>query len=337
MARPALAFLTLAVSVVGLLTASELLLRAAGRTPWKIPYAPRPDDPPIFAPDPLTGWRSHEGRHVFEPYAPEGAPFTVTILPAGARATAPREVEADRELVVVGGSFAMGWAVSDNETLAWRLQERFPELRVVNWATAGYGTYQSLLVLERELPRLRNPELVLYGFTEHHRERNVATGRWLRLLGLEAHRDLHGLPYVSLGERGELVRHPPLLHHPFPLRGVSATAAFAEELHLAWQSRHREEGKTRVTRRLLAAMDRVSADHGAELAVVLLDLPSGEEASYGRFLGARGIPAIDCVRPLTPELQVPGDGHPNGRLHGIWAECIAEALAEQRLLAPQLG
>ena len=53
--------------------------------------------------------------------------------------------------MVLGCSFVQGWALSDEETFAWKLQERFVRARVLNFGTAGYGTTQSLLALERYL------------------------------------------------------------------------------------------------------------------------------------------------------------------------------------------
>ena len=72
--------------------------------------------------------------------------------------------------------------ISDEDTLAWKLQQRFPEARVSNFGTGGYGGYQSLLFMERELPRLGAGSVVLYVFTGHHTARNVAPRSWMRLL-----------------------------------------------------------------------------------------------------------------------------------------------------------
>src|SRR5262249_12408647 len=53
----------------------------------------------------------------------------------------------------IGCSFTQGWAISDQETFPWGVQEHFPAARVLNAGTAGYGTYQSLLGLSEPSPR----------------------------------------------------------------------------------------------------------------------------------------------------------------------------------------
>ena len=71
-------------------------------------------------------------------------------------------------MLLVGCSFTMGWAVADDETWAWRLQELRPDVEVVNRGVGGYGTLQSLLLLEQLLGRDgQRPARVLYGFIDH--------------------------------------------------------------------------------------------------------------------------------------------------------------------------
>ncbi len=74
----------------------------------------------------------------------------MTILPDGRRRSAMNSVlrSGAPKIVIVGGSFVQGWAVSDQDTFAWKLQDRFADYDVLNLGTAGYGTYQSLLLIE---------------------------------------------------------------------------------------------------------------------------------------------------------------------------------------------
>ena len=60
--------------------------------------------------------------------------------------------------------------------------------------------------------------------------------------------------------------------------------------------------------------------------MVLLAADEPVRSHYTRFLGERGVASIDCVEVLTPELQVRGEGHPNGALHSRWADCITSAV-----------
>ena len=35
---------------------------------------------------------------------------------------------------------------------------------------------------------------------------------------------------------------------------------------------------------------------------------------------------MDCAYDIKEEMKVPGEGHPNGEMHSLYAECIARAL-----------
>ena len=73
--------------------------------------------------------------------------------------------EMDRaEVALLGDSFVDGWYVTDQETTASVLQAELAK-PVANLGVAGYGTMHELVVLKRELPRLR-PSVVVWFFFE---------------------------------------------------------------------------------------------------------------------------------------------------------------------------
>ena len=74
----------------------------------------------MHEPDPDLGWRSKEGRYVFGT-----SPIRHHILARSHARDRPAPVRADAAVVVLGCSFVEGWALSDEETFAWKLQERF--------------------------------------------------------------------------------------------------------------------------------------------------------------------------------------------------------------------
>jgi hypothetical protein len=82
------------------------------------------------------------------------------------------------------------------------LQGKHPEVAIRNYGTGGYGTYQSLLVLERLFanPRSSRPEWVLYRFIEHHEIRYVAGPQWTRLLASTSSRGRVNLPCCFAGD-----------------------------------------------------------------------------------------------------------------------------------------
>ena len=51
--------------------------------------------------------------------------------------------------MVIGGSFSLGWGVNDEDTFSSKLQKKYTNFKVYNFGQGGYGSVQSLLLLER--------------------------------------------------------------------------------------------------------------------------------------------------------------------------------------------
>ena len=128
---------------------------------WR-PFVHTRDDPTVNTFDSVLGWRPLPGRYILPAYSSGSSDITMTIWPDGSRATAARRVSKERSLVAVGCSLTQGWAISDEETMFWKLQERHPQIEVVNLGVAGYSTYQSLLLLEEYLRKAKqNPSILI--------------------------------------------------------------------------------------------------------------------------------------------------------------------------------
>jgi len=313
--------LAVVASLLLALAACEVVLRLAGVAP-RAPAVSIGREPVVHEPDGVLGWHTIPGAYVLPPYVSGGASAAVTIRSDGARATSSEPPARARRVELVGCSFTFGWAVGDDATWAWHLQQRRPELAVVNHGVNAYGTYQSLLLLEQALARGDRPERVIYGFHEVHEERNVAAPRWLAMLDRLSHRGNVAVPYATLDASGALERHPPERYPAWPLRDRLATVAFLEDLYAERAGAARVAEGRKVTERLLLEMRDLCARHGVTFDVVLLQASPGVRRHYAKFLGRNGIPFADCVVPITPQLRVPGEGHPNGVLHRQWAECV---------------
>ncbi len=322
--------LALIVSIFVSLVASEGLLRLLGYEPWTYLTLDR-NEPVMFEYDSSLGWRTKEGHFEIPPYDPSGSKTALTILKSGVRKSSEHQTEAmdsRPKMIFVGCSFTQGWAINDDETFPWKIQQKLPSFEVMNYGAGGYGTYQSLLLLERMLPAMAEPKIIIYGFIDHHEDRNVATGQWLELLAGFSRRAHVYVPSVGMDKTGNLRRQKPGKYPELPFREDLATAALAEKAMVKIRTLGREKQKRKLTQQLMLEMKRLSARYGAQFAVALFDYDAEARASYMNFFGNNGIGAIDCFVPRRNDLIVSGEGHPNGRMNSLWAECIADYLRQ---------
>jgi len=323
--RAALVAATALVALALGLALGEALLRAAGRGPWRRAELPG-FEPVMHEPDAELGWRNRPGAYAYPGYTPGAPEVRVTYLADGSRATGFRGDASANEVWLVGDSFMQGWGLSDDETLAWRLQERHPRLRFVNYGTGGYGTWQSLLRLERELEERAPPRLVVYGFIPAHEERNLASAGWLREQASAARSGMIAVPFATLATDGSLVRHPPQAYPRWPLDERSALVAFAQDLVARAAASRRSAEPRRTTQAMLREMQALCAAHGVRLAVLFFWIDRDGRDDYARFLHANGVEVVNCARPVTLDLVIPGEGHPNGRLNALWADCASRRI-----------
>jgi hypothetical protein len=303
----------------------ELLLRVCGAAPWR--YVVEPNRPTFHIPHPVRGWTTNPGHYVLPPYFAGGGEVEMTFLPDGRRVTAAKEVEGRKRLAILGCSDTEGWAVSDRETYAWKLQQQFPEVEVQNYGVAGYGTYQCLLVLEDLFAGPSPPALVVYAFKDEHELRSAAPCAWLRTLSMASHRGHVDVPYCTVDGGGRLLRHASDRYSAWPLREYSAAITCAESLYMTARTRGRLEQARDVGEKLLLEMDRLCRSHGVPLVVALVGVGPAGRQRYIAFFQTRHIGFVDSVLPSdAPDRRVEGDGHPNGKGHDFFVEHIAPAL-----------
>jgi hypothetical protein len=310
---------TLALS----LAITEIALRWSGFVP--LHPCPDADEPVLYEPDPVLGWKPKPGAYQIPSRDPRAPATQMTILDDGARATGQPGSDGPA-VVLVGCSFTQGVGISDAETYAWKLQQRYPSWRVRNFAAGAYGTYQALGTLERVFSEPDPPRKVFYGFIEPHEMRNIAHPVWLRILSLCSRRGMVATPYCTLADDGTLTRHAPESYWLWPFQRRLATIAFLQDRYAAFATRHRTAQGRRVTELLLLEMNALAERHGAELYVVMFYSSAAGREHYKAFLAQHAVRFIDCALPITPDMAVPGDGHPNGALNSAWVECIASAI-----------
>ena len=294
------------------------------------PLRPPLDDglPVLQEPDDDLGWRNKAGSVVWPGQGEDGGKdIRMTFWSNGLRATAPAP-DLDRpHVVVIGCSYTQGWAVTDQETYPWHLQAEFPSHAFLNYGTAGYGTYQSLLALERYFAAGHDsPAVVIYGFIDYHEERNVAPANWLKALATASRAGTLSIPFVSIGADGTLERHRLDRANSWPLRSHLASVAAVEDRVLEFRTRGRFEQRREVTDRLILELQRVTRDHGSRLLIAILESRDEPKAHVTAFTAREGIESVDCTVPNQELLQVPGYSHPDRRINAHWARCIGDRL-----------
>ena len=124
-----------AMSVTVLL--AELILRLVGYEPWRYSTVDQ-NEPLMGRPEPQLGWENNPSIFTVSPYHPDGRPIHYTFLANSARRTsAGSQNDAHPKWLILGGSYTQGWAISDEDTWAWKLQARYPNKTVINYGTGG--------------------------------------------------------------------------------------------------------------------------------------------------------------------------------------------------------
>lgn len=322
------------------LPAAEIGLRLVGLGPLRPASGVVTISPPgMFRADEECGYAYVPGEYRFDFHS--GYACTATIGPGGRRVTSPPDslagsttslvgepAAADMrpEIWLFGCSYTFGYSVNDAETYAWRLQERFPENHVVNFAVDGYGTIQSLVQLQRELATGRRPRVAVLAYADFHDVRSIGARQHLKNLKTAGKLADAQIPIGEIDSSGELeLRYRPMAITPFPLIGVSALAHTLERAYNSVDAKLR--GGEEVGAAAIAAMS--DACREAEVPFVLAGLTDAPRTA-ARLQAARdrGDVAtsiyVDTSRPEYNNL--PHDGHPSAAAHAIYAEKLAAAL-----------
>jgi hypothetical protein len=314
---------TIILSAIILIIGAELMARAIGLRPIQSKHFA--NEPIVHVADPVLGWRNKPGSYNYAAYVSGSDNIQITILPNGERATKSGPTKPDlKQLITIGCSFTQGWAVSDQDTFAWKLQDKNPHLDVRNQGTSGYSTYQALLSLQQVLPTMSDPKFIIYGFMDDHETRNVAPDHWLKALS-GVKRSQSAVPFLSLSSNNELQAHHPKKYRAFPLRTRFASVVGIENIYARFKDfkqNKRLQQKSLITAKIIYDMKVLSNKHGADFYMVILSANAAVTQYYLEKLPAFGVKVVDCTHPDFHKLFVPGEGHPNDQIHSSWADCI---------------
>ena len=318
-------FLLCFCSIIFIIFFLELMIRLLGYGPWE---TIKTDlfEPITYEYNEELGWKPKEGVYIFPPWSSNGKYTKLTVLENGNRFSGEPSSPSIGEVLLIGGSATQGWAVDDKETFSWFLQKKLNNLKVNNYGVGAYGTYQSLLLLESIMKNRNDIKYVIYGFIKHHEVRNIAHGSWLHLLTKYSRRGHLALPYASLNKDNKLVKNPPVQYISLPFREQSALIAKVEKKIMKMKSISRDNNKTRIAQEILLEMKKVSELNKSKFVFVFLHSNPKILNSYSNYLKKNNILFINCSYPETSEYQVEKEGHPNAKLHQLWANCIYDQI-----------
>jgi hypothetical protein len=318
--RPAVLFAARLVLLVVSLGGAEGMLRILGYPPW---WAMDPNwgvTASEYECDPDLGWRPRQGQfHLAWPDQPGVKLYT--NWSGGRRATMQQEADWDSsnrpQVLLFGDSFIQGYRLSDSETLPWIIQQRHPELKISNFGSGNYGTYQSYLAIRKWV---REPAAVYYFLNGFHEERNAGDRSWLRI----NRKPTTGcfFPYAELSG-GEVRDERSTGYLVWPLSRRLRTVAMLQEYTEIFESSFRVRHKRELTKMLLEKMDDAVRAQGGKFTVILFEMDAAQRADYRRFVQSRGINFVDCDHPemKDPKLRLP-DNHPNQELNQLLAQWV---------------
>lgn len=310
----------------------ECILRLKGH---QLPPARPVQKKPIMQLDEQLGWKHIPGEFLLPPNSASLDSVNITIANDGSRKTSTNTVEYKDELLFIGGSFTFGWGLSNQEHVAWKVQNEIKNLKIKNKAVGAYGTYQSLLVLEDELKNGKRPKQVIYGYIAHHKLRNVAEGNWAMLM-----HDIRGtqhvkVPYVTVNASGKLLRHDPFEVYQIPLARQLVSIYSLQVAYLNFQSKKRVENANGIFEKLVLKMQELCKTYDIDFHVAILYEEPKEIDNLTSFFQHNDIPYIDCNVPLSHENTIENDGHPIQSVHTEWAERIVKRLRDDNPLSNQ--
>ncbi len=330
----------LTASVLLAVLAGEVLVRLAGYRPWgrsEVGVASVEPGGSLYLSDPDLGYVYRPGRHRIE--MRWGKVFHTSNALDGLRITrpstgaseAPDPSTSGRAAVwIFGGSFTYGWLLEDDETFPWKLQERFPELDLVNFGVGGYGTLHALIQYEAALTQRPAPWVVLIAYNWFHARRNTSPRARHKALRPQTSMGLIAIPRARLVE-GELRREVvPLHYRGLPFYRQSALSNFIDELYNRVETRSVDGDG--VTRAILGRFAELALGHGSELVLAgLSDHPRTHAMlSYARQIGARTVDiAVDTTLPGAS--HAPYDNHPSASTNTTYADRLERYLREELL------
>jgi hypothetical protein len=319
-------FAVLIAALIVSFLGAEAAMRIAGfapRTPRINAFFMPGTETTWSVPDSELGWINKEGvsRSIEQDRA------EMTFWDFSRRASRPDPAlpgDGRIPVMIIGGSNAQAYGVRDEESFAYRLAQRYPNLWIENFGTGGYGTVQAMLLAERAYEKFYGadkPRLILLAFDDSHALRNVADQSWIYAIS-DAEGRYVAPPHFRL-QADKLVFHPFRTIGYWPLEGQSAALTVLHNVWLQSVAYNTAGQSLPVTGQVIDRLAAFAARHNAQFAAVVLE-------DYKRIgdtvFDGRSFPYKNCSgfeRSAPAEYLLGGGSHPNAKLHAHFADCIA--------------
>lgn len=297
-----------------LLILAEIFVRMRGIKPWhpeEIAIRVEPGNK-FFRTDPVLGFTHLPGK--FNVMLADGYTWTTTHQQDTRRITQPEgasdSLHTGGEIWIFGCSFTHGWSLNDNETYPWLLQEMYPQYKIVNYGTSGYGTIHFLYQLKEALKKGIKPKNIIVTYAAFHDERNTFlrsrrkdVAPWNKLGPVIQ-------PYARIDKEGKLqYSFAKVEYREFPLMRQSGLIHLAEMLYNRNESKNSHSHD--VSKALMLEMADLAAKNKINFAVAgIWDDDITREMLV--FCLKKGIKAVDISVDLTQvsNTNLPHDNHP---------------------------
>ncbi len=229
---------------------------------------------------------------------------TYTIGPEGERFS-PKPAQPVGRILILGGSFAFGVGVNDDETFPYLLSQHWPDWHIVNRSVMGWGTSHAYIVLSRALKSDHPPDIVIYAMIPHHITRNYIRKSWVKFI-------------TKWG-----FKHPhfELVDGKLEFQGI-ITLDQSQEDYPGMRQKEIE-----LTKAFLANMHRLCAEKQIPFVVILLNgMPP---YSITKVLADNHVGVIDLSEMKLEKFRF--DTHPNRNDHKRIAEAIEKSFLPELL------
>jgi hypothetical protein len=302
----------------------EFFLRLAGHVPFKYFNSNSPH-PSIYKVDKKLGWTSKKGIHSSN--IDNNNIISYKFLEDGSRYTGfdLKKNLSEKKIILIGGSFTLGEAINDGETLAYHLQKNLNDYEIKNFGIGGYGTYQSYLKLLNIFDTIENIDYVIYPFIDHHEIRNIGDASWLEFISKHARAPVH-MPYVKLDKKNNIVEYSPIKYLVLPLSNYSVLITKIQKKIMRMYLFSKNKDMKLITKKLIIKMNELSQKNNSKFIFVNLSSDKLKVSDYEKFSLENDIQFINCQIELDNKHTVQDGVHPNGLANKKYSSCILNTI-----------